>query len=237
MAVGRNGTDGDGQGSGARRSPAELADAILTRIRGRDLPAGAMLDPDMLATMMDASRHDVLVALTQLEKGGFTARAAGQWTVRADRDSDPRELLARGQPLLVAMARLAAENGTPAEAAAIAAARDRFAGLAGDGSVETRSAAYCDMLLQAAGASGSRFHLDAVARLLDEAAPLIPPIVRHNMACFPDPSPDSDLARFARALMQRDPESATQAMEDHLLLIGRHMDHIGGPMCNMAAGS
>ncbi len=206
------------------RSPADLANAIMARIRGRDLPAGARLDPVRLAPIMGAAEDQISRALEMLESSGAVIRNGTVWMVRRDRKAQPREILSRGKPALLAIARLAASHASPAQAAAISAARDRLGGLSGDGGLATRAAAYRETMELAALASGSRFHAGTLRQMLDEAADLFAPIAQRDMQMYPRPNPDGELLRFARAIVAGDPDAAEAAMKDHLLLLARHMD-------------
>ncbi len=212
--------------------PAEIVDAIVARlntgIRDRELPGGTILDPDSLAGRWNTSAANVVQALARLHEAGAILREDGGWRVRADRPTRPREILARAQPLFVAMARMAAENGNPAEAAAVSAARDQFAGLSGDATAQARADSYRELLKLVAKATHSDFLKQSVDRLLAEADGMILPIVKRDMRLFPASGPDQDLARLCRALMQGDVESAAAAMEDHLLIVGCHIQALSG---------
>jgi len=206
------------------RSPSDLADAILARIHDRELPAGALLDPARLSPVMEAREDQIAEALRLLEGKGVVVRTDSAWVVRHDRKAHAREVLARGEPVLLAIARLAAEHATPAEAARITSARDRLGGVSGDGSLATRAAAYRETLELVALASRSRFHVEALRQMLDETADLFIPIAGRDMQMFPRPNPDGELVRLARAIMAGDQDAAEVAMNDHLLLLARHMD-------------
>lgn len=211
-----------------KRSPADLAEALMGRIQDRDLPAGALLDPASLAPVMEAREDQIAEALHLLEGRGVAIRTGSAWMVRHDRKAHAREILSRGEPVLMAIARLAAQHATPAEAAAITAARDRLGGVSGDGSLATRAAAYRETMELVALASRSRFHAEALRQMLDETAGLFIPIARRDMQIFPKPNPDGELVRLARAIMAGDPAAAEVAMNDHLLLLARHMDALPG---------
>lgn len=216
MAFGRQNVSGV-------RAPSELAAAILARIRGRDLPAGACLDPVRLAPVMAADKDRISDALRQLEQAGVAVSAGQVWKVRADRPVHPREILSRGKPALLAVARLAALHATPAQAAGISAARDRIGGIAGDGSPETRAAAYREMIERVARASNSLFHIKTLRQMLDETADLFVPIAARDMEMHPEPNPEGELVRLADAISAGDPDAAEAAMKDHLLLLACHM--------------
>jgi DNA-binding GntR family transcriptional regulator len=220
-----------GPGDSAGRSdgpegPDGLASAIYFRIAGGDLPAGAELDPERLAPLFAASADAIAAALALLEAQGVTERFGPIWRVGSSRDGSLRDLMNRAAPILRAVVGLAAARITPAEAATLLAAYDRFAGLSADSSAAARAQGYRDLMNQLAQASGSSFHVRSVASLLDEATPLIDRMVSHRMAAQRIAEPDDDLGRLARAMMQSNASAASAALEDHLILLGRYLDQL-----------
>jgi DNA-binding GntR family transcriptional regulator len=203
----------------------DVAAALLARISGGDLPAGAELEPAALSSIFGCSHADIEAALCHLETVGATERLEGTWRVSLTRQGEARDLMHWAAPILRAVVGLAVTRITPADAAAVLAAYDRFAGLSGDGSAATRTLGYAQMMRRLADASGSSFHVRAVDRLLEEAAPLVAKMVAHQMAFRKRPEPDDELGRVARAMMQSNPANASAALEDHLLLLARYADH------------
>ena len=206
------------------RPPATLAEALLCRILDRDLPAGASLCPASLGPVMAAREDQLADALRLLEHRGVAVREGKGWIVSHDRKAHAREILSRGGPVLLAIARLAAEHATPAEAAAITSARDRIGGMSGDGEAATRAAAYREMMEKIAAASGCRFYQETLGRMLDETAELALPIAERYRLIYPVSNPDGELVRLAEAIMAADTAAAETAMEDHLMLLACHMD-------------
>ncbi len=206
--------------------PDDLAAAILARIAGGDLPAGAELDPERLALIF-ASPVDVIGgALALLEVHGATERVGVLWRVSPNREGQARELMHWVAPVLRAVVGLAVTRITPADAAAVLASYDRFAGLSGDGQAATRADGYAQFMRRLAEASGSSFHVQTVDSLLDRTAPLVKRMVEHQMATRHRPEPDDDLGRLARAMMRTNAPAASAALEDHLLLLSRYLDHL-----------
>jgi DNA-binding GntR family transcriptional regulator len=212
--------------SDGREGPADLASAIYVRIAGGDLPTGAELDPERLAPLFAASPDAVAAALALLEAQGATERFGPVWRVGRSRDGALRDLMNRAAPILRAVVGLAAARISPAEAATVLAAYDRFAGLSADSSAAARAQGYRDLMNQLAEASGSSFHVRSVEGLLDEATPLIDRMVAHRMAAQRIAEPDDDLGRLARAMMQSNPATASAALEDHLILLARYLDRM-----------
>lgn len=221
MAVGR-----DGRQLAGNVMPEKLACMILHRIRGRDLPAGMELLPGRIAPVMQATSEDVAAALELLEDRGATIRLGDGWMVRADRQRNPRDILLRAHPLLTTIVRLAAKRITKSQAMSVMAAFERFSGEAGPLDAAGRAEVYRGMLMLIADASGSSFHQAALRLGLQEAGDIIELLVSQSMQFSMERDPDDELARLARAMMSHDPESAVQAMEDHMLVVGQHMDRL-----------
>jgi DNA-binding GntR family transcriptional regulator len=218
-------SDSGGRSAG-QASPEDLASAILARIAGGDLPAGTELDPAKLAPVFEASADVVEAALALLEANGATERHSRIWRVSQNRAGPSRDLMNWVAPILRAVVGLSVARITPAEAAAVLSAYDRFAGLAGDGSLAIRTDGYLDMMQGLAGASGSSFHVRTMDKLLEAAAPLVERMVTHQMATRRQAETDDDLGRLARAMMQSNPAAASLALEDHLILLTRYLDHL-----------
>lgn len=219
MCPGESAGRPDGQGR-----PDDLVPAILARIAGGDLPAGAEIDPATLARLFDATEPDLDDALVRLEAHGAVERAEDRWYVAEGRRGQGRDLLHWAMPLLRAVVALAAERITPGEAAGILAAYDRHVGLAGDGSAASRTSGYRQLMERLASASGSRFHMASIAGLLDQADAHVQRMVLHQMASRRAAEPDDELGRLAAALMQGNPAMASAAIEDHLILLSRYLD-------------
>jgi DNA-binding GntR family transcriptional regulator len=212
--------------SAGQGGPDDLVPAILARIAGGDLPAGSELDPERLAMLFDAADADVAEALARLESLGATERDGLRWRVSRDRDGQARDLMHWIVPLLRAVVSLAVARAKPGEAAGILAAYDRFAGLAGDSSPGARAQGYRLVMERLAAASGSSFHVRTMAGLLDQAEPLVDRIVVHHMASRRTAEPDDELGRLAQALMQGNSAAASAALEDHLIILGHHLDRL-----------
>lgn len=212
--------------SAGQGGPDDLASAILARIAGGDLPAGAELDPARLSLLFSATQVDVTDALDVLQAHGAVSRDKRGWRVAESRDGQGRDLLHWAVPLLRAVVSLAAERITPAEAAGVLAAYDRHAGLAGDGTLSSRVEGYRLMMQRLASSSGSRFHVGSMDGFLDKAEPVLQRMVAHRMASRRTAEPDDELGRLAGALMQGNAKAAAAALEDHLVLLGRYLDHV-----------
>jgi DNA-binding GntR family transcriptional regulator len=219
MCPGESAGRPDGQGR-----PDDLVSAILARIAGGDLPAGADIDPAVLARLFEATEPDIDDALLRLEAHGAVGRANGRWRVAEGGGGQGRDLLHWAVPLLRAVVALAAARITPVEAAGILAAYDRHVGLAGDGSAASRAEGYRQLMERLASASGSRFHMATMAGLLDQAEPSVQRMVVHQMASRRAAEPDDELGRLAAALMQGNAAMASAAIEDHLILLSRYLD-------------
>lgn len=204
--------------------PDDLAAAILARIAGGDLPAGAEVNPARFIHLFNATEADIIEALNLLVANGAVEPVGEGWRVVQDRDGQGRDLLHQAVPLMRSVVTLAIARISPAEAAGILAAYDRHTGLAGDGSVAARAAGYRQMMERLAAASGSRFHAASMQGVLDQAEPFLPRMVAHQMASRRSPEPDDELGRLAQAMMQGNAVSAMAALEDHLILLGRYLD-------------
>jgi DNA-binding FadR family transcriptional regulator len=121
------------------------------------------------------------------------------------------------------MTSLAASRITPSEAAGLLAAYDRMAGLAGDGSPESRAGAYALYMRRLAAASGSSFHVLAADLMLAETTTLLESFFAADPQQPGRPGPTDELAWLARALMGGNAEAASEAVEKHLDLIARHL--------------
>ncbi len=210
--------------SAGQGGPDELAAAIMARIAGGDLPAGAELDPVRLAFLFDTSDTAVLEALHLLEGHGVTEQDMHVWRVSRSRGGQGRDLLHWLVPLLRSVVSLAAARVTPAEAAGILAAYDRYAGLSGEGTAAARIAGYRQMMERLAAVAGSRFHQSSMAGLFDRAEPMLARMITRQMAIRAPAEPDDALGRLAQALMQGKPDDASAALEDHLILLARYLD-------------
>lgn len=216
--------------SAGHEGPGDLAPAILARIAGGDLPAGSQLDPARLAPLFEATDIEVAGALVRLEAHGATERHGSVWRVVPGQRAQGRDLLHWAVPLLRAVVSLASARIKPAEAARLLAAYDRFAGLAGDGSATSRQTGYRQMMERLAQASGSSFHVRTMQSLLDQAEPLVARMVSYQMASRRSAEPDDELGRLAQAMMQGNSATASAAIEDHLIILGRYLD---GPAPNL----
>lgn len=203
-----------------------LADELIRAIRGGDLPAGTPLDPARLALLHRTSEAAVLEALGLLESSGEAELIEGRWRVPTGRQRLAREIMIRGEPALIAAARLAAVRATAAEVAGMREARERLVGITGDGRPEARARAYRDVMLQLGEASGSGFLLGAIGQLLREAAVMIDALARMDRLLNPAPKTDGELARLISAIADKDPEAAGQAIEDHVILISHQLDAV-----------
>lgn len=224
-------------GRSAGQGPDDLASALLARIAGGDLPGGAELDPVRLAPLYGVRDVDIADALPLLAAHGAATFDGMRWRV-ADRRSgedaggpggsgrEP-DLLHWLVPVLRAIVTLAAARVTPAEAAGILAAYDRYAGLAGDGTAAGRTEGYRQMMERLAAASGSRFHAGSLAGLLDQADRPLRRMVARRMQSRRTAEPDDELGRLAQAMMQGQAADASAALEDHLILLGRYFDNRG----------
>ena len=219
MCPGESGGRSAGQGG-----PDDLASAILARIAGGDLPAGAELDPARLALLHGAAEADVMQALRLLAEQGAVLLAAGQWRVAEGRNRHGRDLMHWLVPVLRAVVSLAVARITPAEAAGVLAAYDRYAGLAGDGTVASRLQGYREMMDRLAAASGSQFHAGSLAGLLDQAGVPLSRMMARQMQSRRGAQPDDDLGRLAQAMMQGYEAAASAALEDHLILLSHYLD-------------
>jgi DNA-binding GntR family transcriptional regulator len=218
------GPDDRGRRASGGQTAEALATVILQRIADGDLPAGLVLEPSRLSVLFNADAASIAAALELLEDAGATVRIDNSWMVRTDRQPGRHEVLQRAAPLLRAITSLAAERISPAEAAGLLAAYDRFAGLAGDGSAEARADGYRLFLRRLAEASGSSFHALGIATLLDDTGVLVDRFIAQLMLAPGRRPPDDPLARLAQALMASDAQEAATAIDDHLILLGRHID-------------
>jgi DNA-binding GntR family transcriptional regulator len=108
------------QGHGGGGTTAEAVYRALRHgIVHGDLAPGERLRSDALATELRVSRTPVREALRKLEAEGLVAHAGSRLVVRAITEQDLTELFYVREALEGMAARLAAENATPAEIAAI----------------------------------------------------------------------------------------------------------------------
>jgi DNA-binding GntR family transcriptional regulator len=205
-------------------SARQLADRLTLRIRGGDLPAGTRLQPAVIAALHGAPVALVEDALALLEAAHDAGRDSEGWCVSGNRPRGAREIMIRAQPALLAIARLAAERTTPNEVAALAIARDKLVGLAGDGSPQARAEGYRELMLCLGKASGSDFLLGAIRRLLREGAAMVDALARMDMLLNPVPRADGELVRLVKAIEMHDPDAAAEAMEDHAIIISHQLD-------------
>jgi DNA-binding GntR family transcriptional regulator len=219
MCPGESAGSSSGQGG-----PDDLASAILARIAGGDLPAGAELDPARFAQLFGVPEAAILEALQRLEGRGAVRPQGAGWRVVRGPDGEGRDLLHWAVPVLRSVVALAIARISPAEAAGVLAAYDRYAGLAGDGSVSARLVGYRLVLARLAAASGSQFHANSLLGVLDQAEPALRRMLSHQMACRRTAEPDDELGRLAQAMMQGNADAATAALDDHLILLGRYLD-------------
>jgi DNA-binding GntR family transcriptional regulator len=102
---------------------ATTADAVYRALRHGilhgDLAPGERLRSDALATELRVSRTPVREALRKLEAEGLVAHSGSRLVVRALSEQDLTELFYVREALEGMAARLAAENATPSEIAAI----------------------------------------------------------------------------------------------------------------------
>jgi len=210
--------------SAGQGGPDDLASAIMARIAGGDLPGGTELDPARLALLFETSDTEVLGALHLLERHGVAEQDTQVWRVSRSRGGQGRDLLHWLVPLLRSVVSLAAVRITPAEAAGILAAYDRYVGLSGEGTVAARTSGYRQMMERLAAVAGSRFYQNSMASLFDRAEPMLARMVTRQMAIPGPAEPDDALGRLAQALMQGKPAAASAALEDHLILLGRYLD-------------
>lgn len=210
--------------SAGQGGPDGLASAIWTRIAGGDLPAGSELHPERLAALYSATVPGITDALHLLAAHGAAVQQGAHWHVGDMRHRQARDILHWLVPALRAVVSLAVARITPAEAAGVLAAYDRYAGLAGDGTGASRAAGYRQYMERLAEASGSRFHALTIAQLLDQAEPLLIRMVSHQMHSRRVAEPDDELGRLAQAMMRGHLPSATAALEDHLILLRRYFD-------------
>lgn len=183
-----------------------------------------MLDPESLAGLFAASVPAVEAALAELETRGLAIASGAIWRVADGGSASLQTVLNRVAPVLRAVVALAVARITPAEAAAVLSAYDRFAGLSADSGAAARAQGYRDLMQHLAEASGSSFHAQSLADLLVEARPLIDQFIARQMASARTAEPDSDLGRLARAMMQSSPTAAEAALEDHLASLQRTVD-------------
>lgn len=134
----------------------------------------------------------------------------------------PRELLERARPLFVSAVELAAERLSQADAVCLRAACERMGHAP---TPEARAEAYRDFLAAIGEASGSRFHRAVIASLLVEFGPWVDLGIRHDME-REIRWEDGDVHRLWQALDSRDARLATQAAEDHILVVGQILDRI-----------
>ncbi|PZU48580.1 MAG: hypothetical protein DI568_07295 [Sphingomonas sp.] len=205
-----------GSGRNGRRSPAafglgDLASEIFSRVSGGHPQPGAQLSLARLSDDLNASAADILAALAELERAHAVVRNGDGWVLASQYDP----LLARHRPQLEHLAADAAPRITPAQAAGLLAAFDRLAGLAGDGSAESRAQAYGLYLHRLADAVPDPGHAQAVAQYLAEAAETVKALAQAYLNRRP-PDPDAPLARLARAMMAGNTEAAEGAFQDHL---------------------
>jgi DNA-binding GntR family transcriptional regulator len=210
--------------SAGQGGPDGLASAILARIAGGDLPAGSELSPERLAVLYKADPADITEALRLLAAHGAAVQSGAQWHVRSSQHRPVRDVLHWLVPALRGVVTLAVARITPAEAARLLAAYDRYAGLAGDGTLATRAGGYRQLVERLAEASGSRFHALSITQLLDQAEPLLTRMVAHQMQSRRVAEPDDELGRLAQAMMRGHGPAASAALEDHLILLRRYLD-------------
>ena len=106
-----------GRGPGSRGS--QVYEALLERIRSRELKPGMRIREEDVATLLGVSRTPVREALARLQERGLVESAGGGLAVAEVSRRQVVELYAMRATLEGAAARLAAENASSAEVANI----------------------------------------------------------------------------------------------------------------------
>lgn len=200
-----------------------VADRVAARIGGGDLPPGSWIDPAVNARLSGCSRRTFGEALAILAERGVVAHAVRNgrpaWQVPRHAPTTSRELVLRGRPMLLGLARMAADRGNPAARDALLAARALHLGIDGPGDLDARSQGYEAFLLILADLTGSAWMRKGVHALLDESRAMRLATIAGDIRLRLPPNTDGDMMRLARAIGARDPEGAVVAMDDHLLLV------------------
>jgi DNA-binding GntR family transcriptional regulator len=202
------------------------AAALRLAIDGRDLPPGLRIDGEALAARFEWSAAQCTRALEVLRSEGLVARDAAGWVVLGAGHS-PRALLARARPLMIALARLAAGNRSAGHVALLFEAHGLVNGFGflpqGEDGARRRADGYRLLLRTLARATGSAYCARVLDRLLEEAGPLVE-LVIVRQAIHADPRNGGELLRLCESVDDRDPDGAEAAIQDHLVMLGHHLD-------------
>ncbi len=208
----------------AAKRPEWIAAAVRTAIEGRDLVPGEAVDPVLLSARIGCPPHDAAEALARLAISGDVVRHAGRWRVSAQ-PLPPRAILARARPALLAIVRMAATNRSAGHLAILFHERGRMIGHVPDATVRKRADAYRQVIRTLAHATGSRYYVRVVERLLREAGDLIESVFARRQP-GDDPRHKGEILRLVEAIDEGDATAAEIAAEDHLIMLGHHLDTV-----------
>jgi DNA-binding GntR family transcriptional regulator len=202
-------TGGRGRETGSRS--AKVYEALLERIRKRDLEPGMRVREEAMAAMLDVSRTPVREALARLQMRGLVENAPGGLAIVELNRPQTMELYALRAVLEGAAARFAAENASSSDLANLRYVCRRFADFEGSASEFARlNRIFHDAIYEAAH---NRYLMRMLEELHDSLALL--PDTTFSYPGRSDAAKGEHLAVLA-GIEARDPDSAEKAARSHI---------------------
>ncbi len=204
-------------------------DGLVSRLRAflasHALPPGSPISPQSVARQFEVDPETASAALDLLAAEGLLETDdAGGLRLSTHGAKRNRDLVARVGPVLVGMARIAAEAAEPADVLAMRQARDRMDAAIAVRDAPARGQAYRDFITAFAAATHNAFYTAAAAQLLREGSQAIDALMPIDLIIFTANSEDGELRRLVDAVAAKNPIAAAEAAQDHASLMAHRLD-------------
>ena len=197
---------------------------LRAHIEGHGLPPGAAIEVASVC-MRYAITHEIAsAALRRLQSEGLIETDdEGSFRIPTGLPQRLRDLMARIEPVLVAMAQVAATQATAADVAAMAAARNAMDAAIAVMDGPARAQAYRAFITAWAAATGNAFYVSAAAILLRESGDLVDILTRIDLGIYTENSEDGELRRLVDAVSAGNAILAAQAAGDHVMIMSHRL--------------
>lgn len=198
---------------------------LRSLIEAHGFPPGSALTADAVVVRYGVDQAVAKDALQRLLTDGLLeATVPGEYRVSSADAERRRDMTARIAPVLEAMAQIAAARATPTEVAAMTLARDRMDRAIAVLDSGARAQAYRDFITLWAAATANDFYVAVVATLLREGDAMIDALTEIDLEIYSTNSEGGELRRLVEAIGAGDVFAATQAAQDHAIIIARRVD-------------